>query len=52
MAFMLDNAMNNDTMVEGIKRRANAAGIKMNASWARLRCMPHTVHLSAIKVSL
>jgi hypothetical protein len=49
---MLDNASNNDTMVEGIDRRAKLEGIKLNASWARLRCMPHTIHLAAIKVKL
>jgi hypothetical protein len=47
---MLDNATNNDTMVEGIQRRAQAKGIEMKASWVRLRCMPHTVHLAAVKV--
>ena len=49
MAFMLDNATNNDTMVEGIQRRAELVGIRMNASWVRLRCLPHTVHLAAVK---
>jgi hypothetical protein len=48
---MLDNASNNDTMVEGIEKRAASEGIKLNASWARLRCMPHTIHLAALKVS-
>jgi hypothetical protein len=47
---MLDNASNNDTFVEGIERRAKKAGVPFNASWARLRCMPHTIHLAAIKV--
>ncbi|KAF9546590.1 hypothetical protein CPC08DRAFT_617387, partial [Agrocybe pediades] len=45
-AFVLDNASNNDTMVEGIKHCAAEKGIEMNATWARLRCMLHTVHLS------
>ena len=49
-AFMLDNASNNDTMVEGIARRAAEAGIPFSASWARMRCMPHTIHLAAIKL--
>ena len=48
---MLDNASNNDTLVEGIQKRAQAEGIYINAIWARLRCMPHTVHLSAVKAS-
>ena len=47
---MLDNASNNDTFVDGIERRTRKAGVPFNASWARLRCMPHTIHLAAIKV--
>jgi hypothetical protein len=52
LAFMLDNASNNDTLVEGIKQCAHAEGIYIDAAWAHLRCMPHTVHLSAVKVIL
>lgn len=48
---MLDNASNNDTMVDEIERRARSQGIIFNAKWGRLRCMPHTIHLAAIKVS-
>ena len=47
---MLDNASNNDTLVDGIALRARAKGILFNPLWARLRCMLHTVHLAAIKV--
>ncbi|KAN0131304.1 Ribonuclease H-like domain containing protein [Lactarius tabidus] len=50
MAFMLDNASNNDTLVDEIVKRAKEQGIYMNASWVRLRCMPHTVHLAALKL--
>ena len=49
MAFMLDNATNNDTMVEGIQRCAELVGISMKTPWVRLRCLPHTVHLAAVK---
>ena len=48
---MLDNASNNNTMVDAIAGRAASERIKLNATWARLRCMPHTIHLAAIKVS-
>ena len=48
---MLDNASNNDTMVDGIASRAAKEGIKLNAGWARLRCLPHTIHLAAVKVA-
>ncbi|TFK33873.1 hypothetical protein BDQ12DRAFT_614499, partial [Crucibulum laeve] len=50
LAFMLDNASNNDTLVEGIEKRSTENGIPFNAVWARLRCMPHTVHLAAIQL--
>ena len=47
---MLDNMLNNDTFVDGIEHCAKKAGIPFNASWACLCCMPHTIHLAAIKV--
>ena len=47
---MLDNASNNDMLVDGIASRARAKGIAFNPLWACLWCMPHTVHLVAIKV--
>ncbi|TFK58543.1 hypothetical protein BDN72DRAFT_781960, partial [Pluteus cervinus] len=49
--FMLDNASNSDTLVSGIEDRAKKAGVAFNAKWARLRCLPHTVHLAAIQVN-
>jgi hypothetical protein len=52
MAIMTDNASNNDTLVGGIVERAKKQGISMNGDWVRLRCMPHTVHLAALKVSI
>lgn len=51
MAFVMDNATNNDTMLRGIERRCHLAGIPFSARDARGRCMPHTIHLSAILVS-
>lgn len=47
---MLDNVSNNDTFVDGIEHCAEKAGVSINASWACLHCMPHTIHLAAIKV--
>lgn len=52
MAFVTDNASNNNTLIDGIVERAKKQGILMNGTWARLRCMPHTVHLAALKVSV
>ena len=52
MAFMLDNASNNDTLVDGVVLHVIQHCISMNAKWARLCCMPHTVHLAALKVMI
>lgn len=52
MAMVMDNASNNDTMIEAIEDRCRTGGIKFSAKQARMRCMPHTIHLAAIKVRL
>ncbi|KAJ6568101.1 hypothetical protein DFH09DRAFT_856019, partial [Mycena vulgaris] len=49
-AFVMDNATNNDTMVEAFERRCDELGIPFSCSDSRMRCMPHTIHLSALKV--
>ncbi|KAF8987591.1 hypothetical protein BDQ17DRAFT_1258415, partial [Cyathus striatus] len=49
-AFMLDNATNNDTFIEGISTHCKKEGVYFNAEWARLHCMPHTIHLAALKL--
>lgn len=51
MAFVMDNASNNDTMVEAIAQKCRENNIEFSAKDSRLRCMPHTVHLAALKVS-
>lgn len=50
VAFVMDNASNNNTMVEAIECKCTVAGIAFSARESRLRCMPHTVHLAALKV--
>ena len=50
MAIMMDNASNNDTMMEAIESRCREAGIDFSAQKSRMCCMPHTIHLAAIKV--
>lgn len=47
---MMDNASNNDTLMEALESQCQSAGIEFSASAARMRCMPHTIHLAAIKV--
>ncbi|KAJ7061221.1 hypothetical protein C8F01DRAFT_938333, partial [Mycena amicta] len=46
IGFVMDNATNNDTMVEAIERKCIAAGIYFDAKKSRMLCMPHTVHLA------
>jgi hypothetical protein len=48
---MADNASNMDTFVNGIVSHADKMAITINADWARLQCMPHTIHLATLKVS-
>jgi hypothetical protein len=48
--MMMDNATNNDTLAESIETRCRAADIPFSARYARMRCMPHTIHLAAQKV--
>ncbi|KAJ7112849.1 hypothetical protein C8R43DRAFT_852183, partial [Mycena crocata] len=49
-AFVMDNATNNDTMVEAFERKCREEGIPFSSNDARMRCMPHTIHLSALKL--
>lgn len=49
----MDNASNNDTLMRAIEKRcadAKPAKVDFSAADSRMRCMPHTVHLAAIKV--
>ncbi|KAJ6562969.1 hypothetical protein B0H10DRAFT_1929717 [Mycena sp. CBHHK59/15] len=52
IAFVMDNATNNDTMTQAIERKCLAESIPFEAQNSRMRCMPHTVHLAALKVCL
>ncbi|KAF8157948.1 hypothetical protein B0H34DRAFT_634360, partial [Crassisporium funariophilum] len=46
IAFVMDNATNNDTMLRGIEDRCQEENITFSAQDARGRCMPHTIHLA------
>ncbi|KAF5338562.1 hypothetical protein D9758_016540 [Tetrapyrgos nigripes] len=50
IAFMMDNATNNDTLVENFGQMCTENGILFSAKDARLRCLPHTIHLAALKL--
>ena len=45
-----DNASNKDTMTEHLELLHDTDGYEFNATEACIRCMPHTVHLSALEV--
>jgi hypothetical protein len=52
IAIVSDNAQNNDTMMDKLEILYRAAGIPFLRQWARIRCIPHVLHLSATKVVL
>jgi hypothetical protein len=49
IAIVMDNASNNNTMMASLQRRHKSRHITFSAEDARMRCMPHTIHLAAIK---
>ncbi|KAJ7440853.1 hypothetical protein FB451DRAFT_951830, partial [Mycena latifolia] len=49
-AFVMDNASNNDTLMESFVIKCAAADIPFDATEARIRCMPHTAVLATIKL--
>jgi hypothetical protein len=50
IAIVMDNASNNNTLMSSLESRCQQRGIYFSAQDARMRCMPHTIHLAAIKV--
>ena len=50
IAIVTDNASNNNTLMTSLEQRCEERGIPFSARNARMRCMPHTIHLAAIKL--
>ncbi|KAJ7577348.1 hypothetical protein C8J56DRAFT_752587, partial [Mycena floridula] len=50
VGVMMDNASNNDTLMADLERRCRSEFILFSAGDSRMRCMPHTIHLAAIKL--
>jgi hypothetical protein len=48
---MMDNASNNDTLMATLETLCLEQGIEFSAKQSRLRCLPHTIHLAALKVT-
>ena len=51
IAITMDNASNNNTLMTSLERRCQQWGVIFSAQDAHMWCMPHTIHLAAIKVS-
>ncbi|KIJ35055.1 hypothetical protein M422DRAFT_181239, partial [Sphaerobolus stellatus SS14] len=49
-SIVSDNAANNDTMMEELEHLFKKENIEFNAIHACGRCLPHTVHLAALKL--
>lgn len=50
VAINMDNALNNDTMIEHLEALLQHDFIDFNPSYVRMRCMPHIVHLAALEL--
>jgi len=50
IAIVMDNASNNDTLMTSLESQCEERNIPFSAKNARMRCMPHMIHLAAIKV--
>ena len=46
----MDNASDNDMLMVSLEQQCEKEGIRFLAWEACMRCMPHTIHLAAIKV--
>ena len=49
IAIVMDNASNNNTLMASLERQCQQQGVPFSVQDARMRCMPHTIHLAAIK---
>ncbi len=50
IAIVMDNASNNNMLMISLERQCLQWGIEFSVQNARMQCMPHTIHLAAIKV--
>jgi hypothetical protein len=46
----MDNASNNNTMMADLEALSLADGLAFSAMDSCMQCMPHTIHLAALKV--
>ncbi|KIK57876.1 hypothetical protein GYMLUDRAFT_60979 [Collybiopsis luxurians FD-317 M1] len=50
IALVMDNALNNDAMVEAFADKCILHNIPLSERNAHMHCMPHTIHLAALKL--
>ncbi|KAJ7508005.1 hypothetical protein B0H11DRAFT_1704578, partial [Mycena galericulata] len=50
MALGMDNASNNDTLMQHLAIKFHLKHVPFDPVLARIRCLPHTSHLAAIEV--
>ncbi|KAI9436527.1 hypothetical protein F5148DRAFT_988222, partial [Russula earlei] len=50
IAITMDNASNNNTMMTTLEACCYAEGIRFSARDSHMQCMPHTIHLAALKL--
>jgi hypothetical protein len=50
MGVVCDDATNNDTLLKSLENRCAAEGIDFSHKKARIHCLPHIVHLSAMQL--
>jgi hypothetical protein len=50
IAIVMDNASNNNTLITSLEQWCEEWGVPFSPQDAQMHCMPHTVHLAAIKV--
>ena len=50
IAIVMDNASNNNTLMILLEAQCQQRGISFSAQDSRMWCIPHTIHLAAIKV--
>ncbi|KAF8799535.1 hypothetical protein BYT27DRAFT_7120256 [Phlegmacium glaucopus] len=50
IVIVMDNASNNNMLMTSLEQWCEEQGISFSAQDACMHCMPHTVHLAAIKV--
>ncbi|KAJ7301008.1 hypothetical protein DFH08DRAFT_724739 [Mycena albidolilacea] len=50
VSFVMDNATNNDTLVEHFAVKCQARGVLFSEENGRMRCLPLVIHLAALEV--